>query len=156
MKNLLLTAFTLLLSFNLFAQEEVKIGELKEGKNVITANISDIKTEWGKLIATQGNANTLDSWTIVTDKDKGNGETYHMLLAIAADKAVKVASILSFKDNAFFIKKVAHGRLTYATTTCAGCNEACSPLQENGAFICSDCPPGNSECTKNSSVTNVK
>lgn len=143
-------------SVQLFAQEDVKIGELKEGKNVITTDISAIKTEWGKLIATQGNANTLDSWIIVTDKDKGNGETYHMLLAIAADKAVKVASLLSLKDNSFYIKKVAHGRLTYATTTCAGCNEACSPAQENGDFICTDCPPGNSECTKNTSVTNVK
>jgi len=140
MKKLLLL-LTLISFFTVNAQK--KVGKIENGKNLLSEDISDIKTEWKNLLAKQDIKSALTKWEIISYDNEGNLD--YFLMATTSDGITKVACSLDLDENMFFISE------DKGTVTCTGCAYGCSPTKVGDAWFCSGGCGGN--CTKSQTVS---
>lgn len=124
-------------------RELLKIGEKKEGKNIITKDLSFLKKE----IKTDYKSEKLSDFQIIEAIDLGNKSTYYYLLTVNKDNTLKIAIELILDDKYFCLLDSKGSR---TTVSCEGCAWGCNPEKVDGSWYCSGGCGDN--CTKTVTV----
>lgn len=132
---------TVVFAFNGNAQ---KVGESRDGKFVITEDLSFLKEKWDDLLKDNKIDGEIDRFEITAETykdDKTNEDvTYYQITGYTKDNFGKVASVLSFDKIAFSLEA------SSSSCTCSGCTYGCHPRLLKGVAWC--CIDGCNECTK--------
>jgi len=153
MKKILFSLLaTILLSLNTQAQ---KVGENRNGKFVITEDLTFLKEKWNKFLLDSKIKGEIVQIEITSDTYEENKETirYYQITGYLKDNLGSVASLVTLDTKTNFMKV----ELTNASTTvsCTGCNLGCHPRMYKGkVWYCSSpgCPEP-AACTKTETIT---
>jgi len=129
-------------SLNVIGQE--KVGEDKDGKFTITANLKLLKVRWNEIAS-----ETVTNYSI-TSPTTENVKWYYLIGT--TEKGIKLATTLAYRDGIFYVPD--QTLESSSTCTCSGCGyKGCDPKWMGGSekWIC-DMPC--LRCTK--SVTTTK
>lgn len=140
MKKLCLLTVLIL---SIFGNAQIKIGEIKNDKFIITEDISVIKETWRNLLAKQKINSPLKQWDILSIKNE-EGISY-LLIATTSDNSTRIACELELKKGIFSMSS------DKRTVTCTGCRYGCSPEKIGDLWYCSSgCAY---DCTKTETVS---
>lgn len=127
------------------AQAQRQIGIVKDGRYVVTDGA--IKIELQKLFKDAYPDAILTNIYIEEQKDADKG--YFLLMSEANNGEVRLAFILTLKDNKFYSDGNATN-IAHTYTICKGCKAGCSPIIDNGHLHCTTgC---GKDCTKTSTA----
>lgn len=134
---------------------QTKIGEMKDGKYVITYDAGFIKDEAEKKLKEQGYSEKITRLEIQKDKIEKTGKVYYILLAQNENQSIKIASQLELMDSDFI---QASPSIFYDSVTCNGCTRGCSPRRhaDDGIieWYCSNCSVGKG-CKKSETRSSI-
>lgn len=131
-----------LLSFNANSQ---KIGEIKDGKLVITEDLSFLKERWTKALKDQNINDEIVDIEIKSgeyEDDNKNITTYYFILGQTKDNLVKISTELNLKISSEL-------DASSGSVTCSGCMAGCSPTKLKIGWVCS---LGCGDCKKTETV----
>jgi hypothetical protein len=109
------------------------IGLTRNGVYRITANMDPVKAKWEKMLEVNGIDAVLTKFEIKAVADRGNGETFYMLIGSNTAKTVRVGRSL----------RVTGGNFSYLSNDendvliCTGCF-TCMPSPKFGKLDCGD------------------
>lgn len=151
-KNIFVFVGLFFLGFNLFAQTEGDvIGEVKDGKCIITTNLDEVLTRWNEILVIEKIDATLTTLEIVEKTDEESGEIYYILIAYNSDKLTKVACLIYLNTGGGGL--LSWGSSGYSkTVTCTGCTVGCSPEYMSKVKMWSCKFPCGNECVKSETV----
>jgi len=140
---------TVLLTLGAQAQ---KVGEIKEGKLVITEDLSFLKERWNKVIQENKLPGTIQRFEVTSDSyvDGKENVTYYQITGYTKDESVKVATELKLGGEnklTLEIAEISH------SVTCSGCIYGCHPRKYNKIGWACEPSCSGGECTKSETVT---
>jgi hypothetical protein len=131
-------------------EDKNKLGELKAGKFIITANIEKLKSDWNNILKENHLNGKLSKFEIKKDFDKyGKIKDYFYLISISTDTKIKMATLIQKSKNSFYLPNSEEQQLV----VCYGC-EDCHPKRYKDNWVCDT--KNIYDCKKIVIVTNIK
>lgn len=127
MKNLMLWG-CLVLTLGMFAQE--KIGEERNGRLVITANLNLLKAKWNEVTG-----ETVSEYTLTSNRTE-TGVRYYLIGSTPS--GTRIGTSVFYRSGSFFVPEPVKG--VFSFTICQGCKTGgCEPQPvSDSSSICAD------------------
>ena len=137
----------MLVSLNTYSQ---KIGEIVDGKLVITEDLSFLKVKWNKILVESNLEGEIDRFEISAGEyldDDLKTVTYYQITGFTKDNYTKIAGELTVNSESLSLSNA-------NTCTCSGCMYGCHPKKiKKIGWACEPACGGMSECTKSESAS---
>jgi hypothetical protein len=153
MKVFLLTIYLTTSLLSTCQSQEKILGEIIDGKNVITVDQDSLLKIGNKILKGQKIFGTLSNVTIEKDIIEGTENTYYYLQFTSSDNTIKLVQLLNEVSGKF---GTLQSTLESGTSvSCSGCRRGCDPkryIDKDGQieFYCSDCTFGETKDCKKS------
>jgi hypothetical protein len=130
---------------------EFEVGRIVNNEKVITADISELKTNWSKFVSDNSTLNLSYTSIEIIENDEG-------LFLKGVDENNRATSILALVVDGDIIYEAYSDTGGGCTVTCSGCestgpssSKECTPHKGDDGYYCTSCSQGT--CTKSTTCT---